>query len=485
MSANPSQIVIPGRGKLITPDEWRSLSPREIGPFPGLSPAAAFSLRPLSEFKASPGMRAFITEERARRILLRAGNRVGKTRHAAARVVRYALTRPNSQIRAVGVTYKASVDVIGKTLHDLIPPGALHPDSTFSPVTGWAHDLIRFKNGSSIQIRSYDQRPDAHAGIPLHLVWLDEPPPLAIFDENQSRVFDFGGTLILSCTPVGRPVPWLRKLVERGVREGTWAEFVIPFSVASCPWYTEAQVRERIAEAALIPATFSQRIEGGWEGVTEDRTFTGFDPVQGLRGRDRGRNMGAHVVDAFRLGLDHGSGENRQVALLSGVKFKSGSRRAEKVHVYREFKSGRGVMGPPEIARGIVAMIEDLAAAAGLDPMVIVGKLKAYGDSNAEGLGKTGLYNARIEEALAELGYPIRINSPVKVAGARAECEGLINALGLAGGLTVDPTCLLLVDALNHYTGAELLKDAVDALRYGLYDVLASPVKTGPKLYRA
>ena len=484
MSASPSQIVIPPRAKLITPDEWRSLSPREIGPFPGLSGDAAFKLLPLSEFKASPGMRAFIAEERVRRILLRAGNRVGKTRHAAARVVRYALTRPKSLIRAVGVTYKASIDVIGKTLWELIPPGTLENGSEFKPVTGWAHDLIRFKNGSTIQIRSYDQRPDAHAGIPLHLAWLDEPPPRAIFEENQSRLFDYQGTLILSLTPVGRPVPWLRKLAERGVREGTWAEFVIPFSVASCPWYTEKQIKDRIAECALNPATFSQRIEGGWEGVTEDRTFTGFDPVKGLRGRDKGRNMGAHAVDAFRLGLDHGSGENRQVALLSGVKFKSGSRRADKVHVYREFKSGRGVMGPPEIARGIVAMIEDLASAAGLDPMVIVGKLKAYGDSNAEGLGKTGLYNTRIEEALADLGYPIRIASPVKVAGARAECESLINALALTDGLTVDPICDLVVDALNHYTGAELLKDAVDALRYSLYDTLASPASSSPRLMR-
>ena len=141
-------------------------------------------------------------------------------------------------------------------------------------------------------------------------------------------------------------------------------------------------------------------------------------------------------------------------------------------------------MGPPEIARGIVAMIEDLAAAAGLDPMVIVGKLKAYGDSNAEGLGKTGLYNARIEEALAELGYPIRINSPVKVAGARAECESLINALALTDGLTVDPICDLVVDAMNHYTGEEQLKDAVDALRYGLYDTLASPASSSPRLVR-
>lgn len=480
MSATPSQIVIPPQAKLITPDEWRSLSPREIGPFPGLSKEAAFKLLPLSEFKASPGMRAFISEERVRRILLRAGNRVGKTRHAAARVVRYALTRPSSRIRAVGVTYKASVDVIGKTLHELIPPGTLENGSEFKPVTGWAHDLIRFKNGSTIQIRTYDQRTDAHAGIPLHLVWLDEPPPRAIFDENESRLFDYGGTLILSLTPVGRPVPWLRKLAERGVREGTWAEFVIPFSVASCPWYTEKQIKDRIAECALNPATFSQRIDGGWEGVTEDRTFTGFDPTKHLKDRDKT----AAAAEAFRLGLDHGTGENRQVAILSGVGFKPGTRRARSAHVYRQLKSGRGVMGPPEIAQGIVNMIEDLARVAGIAPAQIVGKLKAYGDSNAEGLGKVGLYNTRIEEALADLGYPIRIASPVKVAGARAECEALINALALTDGLTVDPTCDLVVDAMNHYSGEEQLKDAVDALRYGLYDVLASPASSSPQLVR-
>lgn len=481
MSASPGRLVPPHPDRIITPEEWRQTSPAVLGPFPGLDAASAYRLRPISEFKPSPGMRSFmVAEGLIKRILVRAGNRVGKTRHAAARVVAYALTRPNSLIRAVGVTYKASVDVIGKTLFELIPPGALHPDSRFNPVTGWSHDLIRFKNGSTIQIRSYDQRSDAHAGIPLHLVWLDEPPPLAIFEENQSRLFDFSGTLILSCTPVGRPVPWLRKLVKDGVKAGTWAEFVIPFSVASCPWYTEKQIKDRIAECALIPATFSQRIEGGWEGVTEDRIFTGFDPSKHLRDRD----TTARQVDAFRLGLDHGSGENRQVGLLIGVAFEGGTRRARKAHVYREFKSGRGVMGPPEIAASIVAQIEDLARIARIDPRVIVGKLTAYGDSNAEGLGKIGLYNRRIEEALAELGYPIRINSPVKVPGARAEGEALINALALADGLTVDPTCTLTVDAMNHYTGAEILKDPVDGMRYALYDVLAASGSTHFKLAR-
>ncbi len=481
LSANPSRIVLPSTGKLITPDEWRSLKASQIGPFPGLSAEAAFKLRPISEFKPSPAMRSFmVADGLIRRILVRAGNRVGKTRHAAARLVALALTRPGSMLRAVGVTYQQSIEVISKVLYELIPPGTLHPECRYDAARGWLHRLIRFKNGSIIQIRSYDQRPDAHAGSPLHGVWLDEPPPQDIFDENQSRLMDFGGLLILSLTPVGRPVKWLRKLVEHGVKAGTWAEFAIPFSVASCPWYTEKQIKDRIAEAALIPATFSQRIEGGWEGVTEDRIFTGFDPTRHLRGRDKT----AKQADAFRLGLDHGNGENRQVALLSGVAFKEGTRRARAAHVFREFKSGRGVMGPPEIARGIVDMIEGLARAADLDPRVIVGKLVAYGDSNAEGLGKTGLYNRRIEEALEELGYPIRINSPVKVTGARSEGEALLNALALADGLTVDPTCSLTVDAMNHYTGTEQLKDAVDGLRYGLFDVLSASASHQPQLKR-
>lgn len=484
MSANPSRIALPSTGKLITPEQWRRLSPSQIGPFAGLGNEAAFKLRPISEFKPSPAMRSFmLADGLIRRILIRAGNRVGKTRHAAARLVALALTRPGSMLRAVGVTYQQSVEVISKVLYELIPPGALHPGCRYDAARGWLHRLIRFKNGSLIQIRSYDQRPDAHAGSPLHGVWLDEPPPQDIFDENQSRLMDFGGLLILSCTPVGRPVKWLRTQVEHGVKAGTWAEFVIPFSVASCPWYTEKQIKDRIAEAALTPSTFCQRIEGGWEGVTENRTFTGFDPTRDMRGRDLGRVMGARVVDAFRLGLDHGNGENRQVALLSGLKFKAGTRRADKVHVYREFKSGR-TMGPPEIARGIVDMIEGLARAADLDPLVIVGKLKAYGDSNAEGLGKTGLYNRRIEEALEELGYPIRIESPVKIAGAREDGESLINALAQAKGLSIDPTCTLIIDAMNHYTGAEQLKDAVDGLRYSLYDVLSASRSTAPQLRR-
>lgn len=477
LSANPSRIVLPSTGKLITPDEWHALKASQIGCFPGLSGDQAFKLRPISEFKPSPAMVPWLWS-RARFILVRAGNRVGKSRHAAAKLVALALRRPGGRYRAVGVTFRQVARVIGKLLYELIPAQSLTSDSKYSPTRGWLNQLIRFKNGSEIELRSYDQEQAAHAGNALDGVWLDEPPPFDLFIENMTRLLDLRGWMIVTCTPAGYPLQWFKDLVE--AVDSEWEQYVIPFSRLSCPWYDEAQIKDWIDRWRKIPALYGQRINGDWEGVTENRKFTGFDPVKHRRARDKS----AKNVDVFRLGLDHGNGENRQIALLSGVVFLPGTHCARAAHVYREFKSGRGVMGPPEIARGIVDMIEDLAAEAGISPKVILGKLKAYGDSNAEGLGRTGLYNTRIEEALSALGYPIRINCPVKVAGARQDGEALLNALAQADCFTVDPSCSLTIDALNHYTGTEQLKDPIDGLRYGLFDVLAAPTTLQPQFKR-
>jgi hypothetical protein len=210
-----------------------------------------------------------------------------------------------------------------------------------------------------------------------------------------------------------------------------------------------------------------------------NRMFAGFDPAKHVINKDRC----APQCQSFRLGLAHAYGQNRQVILLSGVRFKDRSNRAEKVHVFREFRSGPGVMGPPEIARGIVGMIEGLARAADIHPQGIVTKLVAYGDFNAEGLGNIGLYNRRIEEALEDLGYPFRINFPVDVAGARLESEALINALVLEGGFRVNDDCKLLIDVLAHHQcGA--VSSVINSLRYSLFDVLSAPKTNSPEIRR-
>jgi len=396
-------------------------------------------------------------------MIWRSGNRIGKTRHGAARLIFFALTRPGTRYRAIGPTFQHTVEVIGRVLWELIPPEALSAESRYDAARGWKDKLIRLKNGSTIQIRSYDQDPLAHSGEALHGVWCDEPPPPAILDENLGRLMDFGGWMLITCTPINAPCSHLRALAE----SPGWREHVISFSEQSAPWYTAEQIAERVAECLATPATYGQRIHGDWEGTTIDRHFSGFDPTRHVLADDR-------PFDAYRIGVDHGKGENRQVAYLIGIRWQTDGRRlAESLHILREYKSGQAGQTAKLIAEGIYRMVTGFALSANLTPEHVVGLLKSYGDSNS-GLDEVGTFNEKINLELRALAPGLRLRSPVKVAGARENGEALLNERALADRLTVDPKCPLLVQALSHYIqGKPAYKDPIDGLRYGVYDTLA------------
>lgn len=448
---------------LLTADEWRSQPPARIGLCRRLRPDDVAYLAPLSLFKPSPAFAPFILSPH-KRMVWRAGNRIGKTEHGAARLIFFALTRPGTRYRALGPTFQHTVEVIGAKLRALIPPAALAPESAYDSARGWKDKLIRFRNGSTIQIRSYDQDPLAHSGEALHGVWCDEPPPPAILDENLGRLMDFGGWLLVTCTPINAPCAHLRALAE----SPGWQEHVVSFSEQSAPWYSAEQIAERIAECMATPATFGQRIHGDWEGTTVDRHFSGFDPTRHVLADDR-------PFDAYRIGVDHGKGENRQVGYLVGVRWRSDGRRlAEHLHVLREYKSGQAGQTAALIAQGLAGLVFGYAASAGLEPARVVGLLKAYGDSNSSGLDEVGTFNEKINLELRLILPGIRLRPPVKVAGARENGEALLNERALADHLTVDPSCILLVQALSHYRqGKEAYKDPIDGVRYGTYDTLA------------
>jgi len=142
-------------------------------------------------------------------------------------------------------------------------------------------------------------------------------------------------------------------------------------------------------------------------------------------------------------------------------------------------------MGAREIAAAIKAMIVDVCDQNVIHLDVLLGgDFRIVGDSNSSGLGKSTRYNEEIEFELRKLGIYNGIESPNKRPGAREDAEAIINSLALRDGLTVDPTCILTLEGLNHYVqGKEKHKDAIDALRYGIFDLITSRAD-GPKLYR-
>ena len=424
---------------------------------------------PLALFDPSPAFAGFMVDT-SRRILVRAANRTGKTRHAAARLAREMLVTKDGRFRAVGVTYQQSVSVVSKYLNSFLPPSSLAPSCRYSVENGWTHQLIVLANGATCEIRSQDQAPIAHAGSDLDGVWCDELPPSPVFTELVARVMSRQGWLWVTATPIGRPVKEFREVVEG--EQTAWVQHVAEMSPENCPWYTRDQVDAWIEEARLFPDSFEQRIKGAWEGITTERVFSGFDSVCLIKPDDvppKGVHLG--------VGVDHGEGAGKQVAVLIAWN-------GTGMWALDECVNTKATT-PAQDAKAIREML----LRNGYD----VNQVDRWvGDVNSAGKLSAGTkVNDLLAAALCrEAGYgrlAIRIEVPVKGMGSVGFGEKLVNAGFLRGQIKVAPECQTLVNSLRHYRGGaadEPLKHALDAFRYVAYaplEALASSRQTAQR----
>jgi phage terminase large subunit-like protein len=70
--------------------------------------------------------------------------------------------------------------------------------------------VVRVSNGSTIDLRSYDQDLEKFEGVERHLVAMDEEPPKNIYQSNYMRTISGGinGKLLITCTPI-HGMSWL------------------------------------------------------------------------------------------------------------------------------------------------------------------------------------------------------------------------------------------------------------------------------------
>jgi hypothetical protein len=396
--------------------------------------------KPLALFIPSKAFSSFF-EDDSKRILIRAANRTGKSRHAAARLATLVLENRGFRARAIAVDYQQAIKVIGRYLADFIPKDALMNGCRYDEANGWTHNLIRLKTGSQIQIMTSDQKALSHAGDSLDLVWIDEVPKPEILDENIARVMDRNGVVWLTATMIGRPVDWLKDLVES---DGTkWVQHVIKFSHDNCPWYSKSQAEEWIDEAKGAPWSFEQRINASWEGVSLDRIYTGFDTWCFTSSIPIGRFM-------IGVGIDHGERAGHQVAILVIWD------RAKKIAFVLDEAVSKVSQGIKEDANDIREML----ARNRLNPSEVD---MWRGDTNSMGKGRIGL---SVNQALGEeLG--IEIAPADKTAGSVEAGEWLVNQAFKAKKLSLlSDKCPNLEQALRYYNGSEKLKHCSDALRY-------------------
>lgn len=415
----------------------------------------------LLTFEASPRFAPFMGDP-ARFILLRAANRVGKTRHGCARLALDMVTIPGLRCRAVGPTARQTQDVMGRYLAEFLAP-YLAPGSYYTEGKGWNTNTIRLANGSVCQLKSLEDNPQSHAGDELDRILLDEVPTRAIFTESLMRVHSRRGSVWVLMTPVDRPVEWFRKVVE--AEQTIWTQYVVEFSAEACPWYDDDQVEEHLAVLRASPWDYAQRALGAWDGVTVDRIFTALTEANVSAFKPR-------ADETFQIGitLDHGEKAGREVALLAVWQLDMAmwagvAQPRVRVHILDEYESAKAT----SIEEDAVELIK-LLDQHNIRPDEVD---LAVGDTNAGKAYAGAKVNTALEHAIAQ---HLRLRrSPFRIQDAwKADADyglRLINWMLRRGELTVHPRCTSLMKTLRHWKGTTRgddgeLKHFADALRY-------------------
>lgn len=441
--------------------------------------------RPRLFFDPSPALWAFVRDT-ARRICVLAANRVGKTITAIYKLALAMVSRPGIRCRIVGPTSKRVNRVHGRYLWDFVRD-VVAPGCTWNEATGFnGGNLCRLRNGSTCEILSYEQDPQAHASDSMDIVLLDEPPPPAHFTEAEARVFDRSGAVWVTLTAVGRPVKWLKEVVEQGIAEREagegegWSFYQIALTAENCPWYTPAQIRRRIREVARTPWEYAQRIEGAWDGISEERRFASFTDqnVVPLTVRPtEGWPLPGERIHAA-LAVDHGEGPGHSHWLLFGWQVAKRSQYGVDlvVRVLAEWTNPRRMSAAKE-AKAVKAMVE--AAGVKLHDLDF-----AVGDTNTAAksagartlnelfelefakLMKRPADNPRLRFRPAKKG-PDSINAGLAICNQLFDEE--IGADDPVRSLQISEGCKRLVESCSHWQGKDdELKHAADCLRYGV-----------------
>jgi phage terminase large subunit-like protein len=114
---------------------------------------------------------------------------------------KYKHFNPPFHARVVGPDFDIVEMVVMEKLKEWLPRYQLVGD-TWDKAYDKSHKVLRFKNGSFFQFKTYQQEAWTHGGATLNRVRFDEEPPMDIFNENRMRVMALKGDLLVAMTPV-------------------------------------------------------------------------------------------------------------------------------------------------------------------------------------------------------------------------------------------------------------------------------------------
>jgi len=110
---------------------------------------------------------------------------------------------PPLSIRICSVDFSSGKQIILPQLYEWLPKHSINK--------WWAEDrILELTNGTTLELKSYDQDIEKFEGVARHLVVMDEEPRHDIYESNYLRTIAKGisGKLIITCTPL-HGMTWL------------------------------------------------------------------------------------------------------------------------------------------------------------------------------------------------------------------------------------------------------------------------------------
>lgn len=432
---------------------------------------------PLSYYRPTEPQRDFLACS-APVAMLRAGNQLGKTWAGLVDVIYRCLgSSPYQPVAPAPIeawiicfSWEQSLSVQAK-FHALVPKQALKPGVEFVPGKGYIGrvPIVRFRNGSLVRFKTTNQGSLGLASATLNHVLIDEPPPPDIWGELCARVLRQRGRIRLTMTPIGRPVEWLRQLVEHG----EVVDLHYPLTVANTtpiggrPLLTQEEI-DALA-ARYLPQERAQRLHGDWDkGFVEGRIFEGFD-------------VDKHVSDLpplgevlIGIGIDHGTDAGTQVATLTAVSRTGGIEGNPRIWVLDQAISD-GLTTPEQDARDIIAMLKR-------NGLILESVDRWVGDRKHGGKR----WGGRKSNALLQQGFerelrlpigslPFRVRTAWKPSGSVFEGSRILHAAMLRGDFFIHSRCKKLIDDISHWTGDDdEHKHGIDSLRYSAVELVTT-----------
>ena len=423
----------------------------------------------------------------ARKRFLRWPNQTGKTRWGSAETWCHALgEHPYREVPPapnIGSILCADLQngwaKLCVKLREVQPPGILADGCTYDPARGYIYKgkrSIGLKNGSLIQAFGSEQPLTALAGDTVSWQWIDEPPKLPHWSEMRRSAAAESAPVWVTLTPIGRPVLWLRDMVEGNPdralppSEPDWDVHVGKLDKTHCPHRTQKSIEQQIADT---PAEVrAQRIHARWQGVSATRMVPGFSNQIGVdvfTDEDVAAILSSIPDNTSELVLsaDYGERPGATVWYLHLI-----HPAAHRVWTLGEWAS-EGRLTEIEEA---MAIRDDLLRPWNVDWVHI-----AYGkgDSNSSGRRSVATtINELMERAIARSANlrecPFDLTPPYKGPGSVKARARMINTAILEGRYLVHEDCQMLRQSLAHWTGAnDDLKHAWDGASYGVEDPLA------------